>query len=1298
MDPVCRLHKQGRNDPCTYVSSHEACTADNQFIDYLPAYYCANNGHAKPLMFALYLLWLMLLFYALSEVAEGFLVPAVEWISEQLKLTPAVAGVTLLSFAGGAPDLFTELAAITAGEQIELGLAVSSCMGSGLFIICIVTAVVVLIRPIEIADRTALVRDVVAYMLACLVSLQFMWSGRLHMLQLLSLVLLYVVYVGVAIYTSRHQAPVSNVVLGRTTTTSQRNLHTGMDPSLELPSWSPRVPQTPTSPTIPSAPSTGAGVPEVPPVVITAPTKDVGWPRGTYQGSRKGKESFAVEVNAAVVAKAPLYACGTSEGPELTPDCTGVARSRTLSSASSVEAEDVPMFRQPVPCTPRDTSLVRSGWAFVCNVFTQYIPLEGRNRFQVGIAVLTSPLVLFMHATNPSLHIETYGMVYGCILSATAPGFGLVGLGIGPETLGTAAFICLWVGFSIALLLATWLTLRQAGQPVASRANGWLAGLSFVMSAVWLSVVAKEVVALLDSFGHILNFRTDMIGGTILSWGETVPELVATYTLAKAGQGTMAIAACFGGPVFNLMIGLAGPVLYETLKKGSLPVQLTNGIILLVIQTIIVLALLLVAIPVVYKWHVPQRLGLYLVLTTCVQGTGAEQSGPAAASTLAALIDIRQYLSPKDFAGYPNGLMPFATTIHRIYGVGLLPVTPELRQAVLDMFVDLYDLAAFPVMLQLTPATSAAYQLVSDSNATALEADHSGAAANATSPDLAVYQAVDTMINNTWSFNSLFPIFGRLEETLNQKFEQGLSSKGVKAKVMTMQYTIAKEALPLFARLPLPALASYEVVVQLIGRQVLPFNRRKQTLTATVINNLLGAAGAAACMRLTGVSELTPPLNISATSSNSSDIHSRPLGVVVVTLVVSNKDVTTAPVADALQQIFANQAFTTAMRQAGLTVAAELLSVRALAGDSITDAVAEYLRSNNSSRNSSHLSASAPASKAAAAATEAVLSGGPSMPASLDRQQESQSDSLRSLADAFKTPSAEELAGSLTACRTSVATPGWDVSSGDIEVCQRPDGSPWVLGQGSFGMVFRALRRGHDDVAVKVLTHVDDRQLRHFRKEISILKSLSFHQNIVQFYGACLVEAGKPMLVLEYLEGGDLRQAMASERRAELRWCNKGQLVALDIARGLHFLHTKKVIHSDLKSGNILLTKDFGCAKIGDVGLARIMSSALHSHSPQTLGGTFAYAAPELLLNHRCSEKVDIYSLGIVLYEIVSGEAAQRGKMRTLKVPEECSATVARLVSECLEVDPRRRPTAEELVYRIRDARQHGQEPTSATP
>ncbi|KAK9804823.1 hypothetical protein WJX72_007321 [[Myrmecia] bisecta] len=278
---------------------------------------------------------------------------------------------------------------------------------------------------------------------------------------------------------------------------------------------------------------------------------------------------------------------------------------------------------------------------------------------------------------------------------------------------------------------------------------------------------------------------------------------------------------------------------------------------------------------------------------------------------------------------------------------------------------------------------------------------------------------------------------------------------------------------------------------------------------------------------------------------------------------------------------------------------------------------------------------------------------------------------------------AEDSAGDLTHHHAGGFVEGSDIHTGDIEICQRPDGSLWVLGEGNFGKVFRGLRGGMQDVAIKMLTHAGDVQIQQFRKEISILKKLSFDRNIVQFYGACL-QAGKPILVLEYMEGGDLRQALCGKRGEELRMGRKGQLVALDIARGLHFLHSNKVMHSDLKTGNVLLTLDYRTAKIADVGLARIMHSEYTTQG--CLGGTFAYAAPELLLNQRCSEKVDIYSFGVVLHEMLTQEEPKRGNLRDVKVPEECPASIAALLDACLDVDPARRPTAKQVFECIREA------------
>lgn len=201
---------------------------------------------------------------------------------------------------------------------------------------------------------------------------------------------------------------------------------------------------------------------------------------------------------------------------------------------------------------------------------------------------------------------------------------------------------------------------------------------------------------------------------------------------------------------------------------------------------------------------------------------------------------------------------------------------------------------------------------------------------------------------------------------------------------------------------------------------------------------------------------------------------------------------------------------------------------------------------------------------------------------------------------------------------------------------------------------------------------------RSLQKELRLHERLSQNRNLVQFWGHC-VKQGCIYLVLELMEGGDLRQALqSSEGNQQLHWCKKGSVIALDIIKGLHFLHSHSVLHRDLKSGNVLLSKDFDVAKVCDIGLSHMMGNT--SLSPPAAQATFAYAAPEMLLNLRCNEKADIFSYGVLLWEIITQEAPRRGHLLDFKVPQECLQEVADLVDACLDLCADRRPTAGDIV------------------
>lgn len=257
----------------------------------------------------------------------------------------------------------------------------------------------------------------------------------------------------------------------------------------------------------------------------------------------------------------------------------------------------------------------------------------------------------------------------------------------------------------------------------------------------------------------------------------------------------------------------------------------------------------------------------------------------------------------------------------------------------------------------------------------------------------------------------------------------------------------------------------------------------------------------------------------------------------------------------------------------------------------------------------------------------------------------------------------------------------WSILPEEVEVCRRPDGTWWQLGTGGFGTVYKGLYHGVHSVAIKIIHHIEEeRHKDSFIREASLLKALR-HKNVVQFLGACLDGPhGTALLVTELMELGDLWRALSAKDPQGERifsWYSRGAQCLVDVARGLHYLHSRRVVHFDLKSANILLSRA-GTAKLADIGMARVLNKSYLSVISGL--GTFAWSAPEVLAGKRCTEKADIFSFGVVLWEICTGEAPARGDMRPLQAPEDCPQEIVDLYQACTAENPDDRPTAKDLL------------------
>lgn len=258
----------------------------------------------------------------------------------------------------------------------------------------------------------------------------------------------------------------------------------------------------------------------------------------------------------------------------------------------------------------------------------------------------------------------------------------------------------------------------------------------------------------------------------------------------------------------------------------------------------------------------------------------------------------------------------------------------------------------------------------------------------------------------------------------------------------------------------------------------------------------------------------------------------------------------------------------------------------------------------------------------------------------------------------------------------------WRIRRADLDILLKPDGSDWLLGSGAYAKVYRGILNKSIPVAIKTMEDQTLEAKQNFVEEIVALMNLR-HANIVQFYGA-VIEDEQLLLITEYMPRGSLYDLIAKDTEGKLTWYNRGRLIALDIVRGLMHMHCADIIHQDIKSKNILITKDY-IAKLSDMGLFTMPKSAPErnirsSSSRSCLPGTFEWLAPEVLLEgpEASSAKSDIYSLGVVLSEIITGRAPEGRAMQT-RFQGECPPEVAQLVEQCLENDSDARPSIQDV-------------------
>ncbi|XP_037756239.1 mitogen-activated protein kinase kinase kinase 9 isoform X2 [Chelonia mydas] len=262
-----------------------------------------------------------------------------------------------------------------------------------------------------------------------------------------------------------------------------------------------------------------------------------------------------------------------------------------------------------------------------------------------------------------------------------------------------------------------------------------------------------------------------------------------------------------------------------------------------------------------------------------------------------------------------------------------------------------------------------------------------------------------------------------------------------------------------------------------------------------------------------------------------------------------------------------------------------------------------------------------------------------------------------------------------------------------------------IIGIGGFGKVYRAVWEG-DEVAVKAARYDPDEDIsqtiENVRQEAKLFAMLK-HPNIIALRGVCLKEPTL-CLIMEFARGGSLNRVLSGKRIPPdilVNW-------AVQIVRGMNYLHDEAIvpiIHRDLKSSNILILEKVEngdlsnkILKITDFGLAR----EWHKTTKMSAAGTYAWMAPEVIRSSMFSKGSDVWSYGVLLWELLTGEVPFRGidglavaygvamNKLALPIPSTCPEPFAKLMEDCWNSDPHSRPSFANILDQLTTIEESG--------
>ncbi|KAI9121665.1 hypothetical protein K1719_008698 [Acacia pycnantha] len=500
---------------CSYVKANLNCNSRG-YINYLQIFYC-NLGQFPVLGYAVLALWLLVLFYLLGDTASNYFCHSLKGLSSILRLSPTIAGVTLLSLGNGAPDFFASVASFTRSSGGAVGL--NSILGAALFVSTTVLGIIsILVSPKKITvDKVGFIRDV-GFLLFSLFSLTvIIYIGKINLWGSICYISIYIIYVcAVSVPHFMNKREKKEVA------ESSDDLARADSFKLLLGSVDRKKEETEVT--------EQAGVAE------------------DEMNKREKKEEVAEssdDLARADSSKLLLGSVDRKKGETEVTEQAGVAED---------EMEDPESFDEV---------------SLNCTYLGKFLK------------ALELPLSLPRRLTIPIVSEEKWSKPYAVISVTLAPLVFATACDTQLENLSKDSNLIKYLSAAIAGFVLGCVTCvkTKSSSPPKKCLFAWLAG-GFAMSVLWIYIIADELVSLLNSLGHIIGVSPSILGLTVLAWGNSIGDLIANSVMALNGEDgvQIAISGCYAGPVFNTLMGLGLPLVLSAWSEYPLSYEIPKDL------------------------------------------------------------------------------------------------------------------------------------------------------------------------------------------------------------------------------------------------------------------------------------------------------------------------------------------------------------------------------------------------------------------------------------------------------------------------------------------------------------------------------------------------------------------------------------------------------------------------------------------------------------------------------------------------------------------------------------------------